>query len=171
MVAWILNGGLHHDELGDRINANILALGNRPTDIFCRSFSEHRSRISCHTILWTDKLAWSMPPGALDVTIRKLAIARMRDHVSWVTVACELQRDWGLPTGQDLLRVFRKHNYSYGLLVENFGAVTANVVRKASWLLRAPDCTRSRSRDRALFTVVLLSEKVVRLVTAREINP
>jgi hypothetical protein len=112
-----------------------------------------------------------MPPGALDVTIRKLAIARMRDHVSWVTVACELQRDWGLPTGQDLLRVFRKHNDSYGLLVENFGAVTANVVRKASWLLRAPDCTRSRSRDRALFTVVLLSEKVVRLVTAREINP
>jgi hypothetical protein len=41
--------------------------------------------------------------GALDVTTRELAIARMRDDgitpISWTTVAAELQRDWSLPTG------------------------------------------------------------------------
>ena len=51
--------------------------------------------------------------GALDVTTRELAIARMREHgitpINWITVAAELQRDWSLPTGQDLGRLFHEH--------------------------------------------------------------
>jgi hypothetical protein len=74
--------------------------------------------------------------GALDVTTRELAIARMKDHgitpVSWTTVAAEIQRDWRLPTGQDLGRVFHDHYHSYGLLMDGFESVTANVVQKAS---------------------------------------
>jgi len=42
--------------------------------------------------------------GALDVTTRELAIARMKNHgvtpISWTTVAAELQREWSLPTGR-----------------------------------------------------------------------
>jgi nicotinamidase-related amidase len=72
--------------------------------------------------------------GGLDVTTRELAIARMKDHgitpINWTTVAAELQRDWSLPTGQDLGRVF--HDHSYGLLMYSFESVTANVVKKAS---------------------------------------
>ncbi len=74
--------------------------------------------------------------GALDVTARELAIARMKDHgitpINWTTVAAELQRDWSLPTGQDLGRVFHDHYHSYGLLMDSFESVTANVVKKAS---------------------------------------
>src|SRR5712692_1382493 len=71
--------------------------------------------------------------GALDVTTRELAIARMKDHgitpISWTTVAAELQREWSLPTGQDLGRVFHDHYHSYGLLMDSFESVTANVVK------------------------------------------
>jgi hypothetical protein len=76
--------------------------------------------------------------GGLDVTARELAIARMNDHgvtpINWTTVAAELQRDWSLPTGQDLGRVFHDHYQSYGLLMDSFESVTANVVKKASQL-------------------------------------
>jgi hypothetical protein len=48
--------------------------------------------------------------GALEVTVRENAVARMRDHgtapINWTTVAAELQRDWRLPTGQELGRVY-----------------------------------------------------------------
>jgi nicotinamidase-related amidase len=74
--------------------------------------------------------------GALDVTTRELAIARMKDHgitpISWTTVAAELQRDWSVPTGQDLGRVFHDHYHSYGLLMDSFESKTAKAVRKAS---------------------------------------
>jgi hypothetical protein len=57
----------------------------------------------------------------------------MKDHgiapINWTTVAAELQRDWGLPTGQDLGRVFHDHYHSYGLLMDGFESVTANVAR------------------------------------------
>jgi nicotinamidase-related amidase len=74
--------------------------------------------------------------GALEVTIRENAVARMRDHgittINWPTVAAELQRNWTLPTGQDLGPVFHDHYHSYGLLMDSFEAATANVLKKAS---------------------------------------
>ena len=74
--------------------------------------------------------------GGLDVIARDLAIARMRDHgvtpINWTTVAVELQRDWSLPPGQDLGRVFHDHYHSYGLLMDSFESVTANVAKKAA---------------------------------------
>jgi hypothetical protein len=74
--------------------------------------------------------------GALEVTIRENAVARMKDHgvtpINWTTVAAELQRDWRLPTGQALGRVFHDHYQSYGLLMDSFEAKAANVVKKAS---------------------------------------
>ena len=70
------------------------------------------------------------------VTIRENAIARMKDHgitpINWTTVAAEMQRDWRLPTGQEMGRVFHDHYHSYGLLMDSFESVTANVVKKAS---------------------------------------
>jgi hypothetical protein len=65
------------------------------------------------------------------------------------------------------------HHHSYGLLMDSFESVTANAVKKASWLLRALFQTAPAplSRDRALFTVILRSAKVVCLVTAREFDP
>ena len=51
--------------------------------------------------------------GALEVTIRENAVARMKDHgitlINWTTVAAELQRNWTLPTGQELGRVAGYH--------------------------------------------------------------
>ena len=39
--------------------------------------------------------------GALEVTIRENAVARMKDHgitpINWTTVGAELQRNWSLP--------------------------------------------------------------------------
>ena len=74
--------------------------------------------------------------GANEVTIRENAVARMRDHgvtpINWTTVAAELQRNWTLPTGQDLRRVFHDHYQSYGLLMDSLESVTANAVKKAS---------------------------------------
>jgi nicotinamidase-related amidase len=72
----------------------------------------------------------------IDVTARELAVARMQDHgvtpINWTTVAFELQRDWRLPTGQDLGQVVRHHYHSYSLLMDSFEAQAANVVKKAS---------------------------------------
>ena len=74
--------------------------------------------------------------GALEVTIRENAIARMKDHgitpINWTTVAAELQRNWTLPTGQDLGRVFHDHYHSLGLLMDSFESTTANALKKAS---------------------------------------
>jgi nicotinamidase-related amidase len=74
--------------------------------------------------------------GALEVTIRENAVARMKDHgvtpINWTTVGAELQRNWTLPTGQALGRVFHDHYHSYGLLMDSFESVTANVVKKGS---------------------------------------
>ena len=74
--------------------------------------------------------------GALEVTIREHAVARMKDHgitpMNWTTVAAELQRDWRLPTGKDLGPVFHDHYHSYGLLMDSFESATANAVQKAS---------------------------------------
>src|SRR6516165_11807385 len=64
--------------------------------------------------------------GALEVTIRENAVARMKDHgitpINWTTVAAELQRDWRLPTGKDLGRVFHDHYHNYGLAMDSFEA-------------------------------------------------
>ena len=72
--------------------------------------------------------------GGLDVVARELAIARMKDHgitpINWTTVAAELQRDWTLPTGAGLGRVFHDHYQSYGLLMDSFEA--ANGLKKTS---------------------------------------
>jgi hypothetical protein len=61
----------------------------------------------------------------------------MKDHgvtpIDWTAVAAELQRDWRLPTAQDLAWVFYDHYRSYGLLMDSFESKTANVTRKASW--------------------------------------
>jgi hypothetical protein len=74
--------------------------------------------------------------GGLEVTIRENAVARMRDHgvtpINWTTVAAELQRDWRLPTGQDVGRVFHDHYQSYGLLMDSFEGHPTNSVKKAS---------------------------------------
>jgi len=74
--------------------------------------------------------------GALEVTIRENAVARMKDHgitpINWTTVAAELQRDWRLPTGKDLGKVFHDHYQSYGLLVDSFEAATVRPLQKAS---------------------------------------
>jgi len=74
--------------------------------------------------------------GGLEVTIRENAVARMKDHgvtpINWTTVAAELQRDWRLPTGKDLGKVFHDHYQSYGLLMDSFEAATARPLQKAS---------------------------------------
>ena len=74
--------------------------------------------------------------GGVEVTIRENAVARMRDHgvtpINWTTVAAELQRNWSLPTGNDLGRVFHDHYQSYGLLMDRFHSVTTKVVKNAS---------------------------------------
>jgi hypothetical protein len=48
----------------------------------------------------------------------------MKDHgitpINWTTVGAELQRNWGLPTGKDLGRVFHDHYHSYGLFDGQF---------------------------------------------------
>ena len=73
--------------------------------------------------------------GGLEVTIRDNAVARMREHgvtpINWTTVAAELQRNWTLPTGKDLGRVFHDHYHSYGLLMDSFEYKIAKV-QKAS---------------------------------------
>jgi nicotinamidase-related amidase len=74
--------------------------------------------------------------GGLDAVARELAIARMKDHgitpINWTTVGAELQRNWSLPTGKDLGRVFHDHYQSYGLLMDSFEYKTAKAVQKAS---------------------------------------
>jgi nicotinamidase-related amidase len=74
--------------------------------------------------------------GALEVTIRENAVARMKDYgvtpINWTTVAAELQRDWRLATGKDLGRVFHDHYQSYGLLMDSFEYTSAQAARKAS---------------------------------------
>ena len=74
--------------------------------------------------------------GGLDVTTRELAIARMKDHgitpINWTTVAAELQRDWSLPTGQQLGRVFHDHYHSYGLAIDSFESRTETRVKRAA---------------------------------------
>ena len=52
--------------------------------------------------------------------------------VNWTTVAAELQRNWSLPTGKDLGRVFHDHYHNYGLLMDSFESNTAKAVQKAS---------------------------------------
>src|SRR5690348_5360948 len=73
--------------------------------------------------------------GALEVTIRENAVARMQDHgvtpINWTTVAAELQRNWSLPTRKDLGRVFHDHYHSHGLLMDSFESKIAKV-QKAS---------------------------------------
>jgi nicotinamidase-related amidase len=74
--------------------------------------------------------------GANEVTIRDNVVARVKDHgvtpINWTTVAAELQRNWTLPSGQALGRVFHDHYQSYGLLMDSFEAKAANAVKKAS---------------------------------------
>jgi nicotinamidase-related amidase len=74
--------------------------------------------------------------GALEVSVRENAVARMKDHgvtpINWTTVAAELQRNWMEPTGQALGRVFHDHYQSYGLLMDSFESATAIAVKKAS---------------------------------------
>jgi hypothetical protein len=59
----------------------------------------------------------------------------LKDHgitpINWTTVAAELQRNWSLPTGKDLGRVFHDHYHSYGLLMDSFEYKIAKV-QKAS---------------------------------------
>jgi hypothetical protein len=93
--------------------------------------------------------------GALEVTIRENAVARMKEHgvtpINSTTVAAELQRNWTLPTGQDLGRVFHDHYHSYGLLLDSFESVAAKPLRKVSQQL--PDdrlCPISLSRSGSL---------------------
>ena len=74
--------------------------------------------------------------GALEVTIRENAVARMKDHgitpINWTTVGAELQRNWTLPTAKEFGQLFHDHYHSYGLLMDSFESVTANVGQKAS---------------------------------------
>lgn len=72
--------------------------------------------------------------GGYEVTISENAVARMRDHgivlLNWTTIAAELQRNWTLPTGQEMVKLFHDHYPPYGLLVDSFEAAAA--IRKAS---------------------------------------
>ena len=74
--------------------------------------------------------------GGVEVTIRENAVARMKDYgvtpINWTTVAAELQRDWRLPTGKDLGRVFHDHYHNYDLAMDSFDYTSANVRQKAS---------------------------------------
>lgn len=51
-----------------------------------------------------------MPPARLRLQSGENTVARMKDHgitpINWTTVGAELQRNWSLPTGKDLGRVF-----------------------------------------------------------------
>jgi hypothetical protein len=74
--------------------------------------------------------AWVDASGA---TIRENAAARMKDQGSSTGLrAAELQRNWSLPTGKDLGRVFHDQYFSNGLLMDSFEYKTANVLQKAS---------------------------------------
>ena len=59
--------------------------------------------------------------------------------------------------------MFHDHYHSYGLLMDSFESVTANVVQKASQLSRALfqtiDGARSHYRDRALCWTKALNER------------
>jgi nicotinamidase-related amidase len=74
--------------------------------------------------------------GALEVTIRENAVARMKDHgitpINWTTVAAELQRNWSLPTGKDLGRGLPRPRSQLRSLMDSFEYKTANVLKKAS---------------------------------------
>jgi hypothetical protein len=73
--------------------------------------------------------------GTYEVTIRKNAVARMKDYgitpINWTTVGAELQRNWALPTGQALGRIFHDHYPNYGLLMDSFEYTTANARKVA----------------------------------------
>jgi hypothetical protein len=68
------------------------------------------------------------------IRTRLPAAIGMRDHgivpINWTTIAAELQRNWTLPTGQEMVKLFHEHYLPYGLLVDSFEAATA--IRKAS---------------------------------------
>src|ERR1700758_2493743 len=88
-----------------------------------------------------DRLQCVRASGANEVTIRDNAIARMKDHgvtpINWTTVAAELQRNWTLPSGQALGRVFHDHYQSYGLPMDSFDAKAAARSRRRPSRLRA----------------------------------
>jgi len=94
--------------------------------------------------------------GPLEVTIRENAVARMKDHgimpINWTTVAAELQRNWTLPTGQDLGRVFHDHYQSFGLLMDSFESTAANARKKPSQGV-ARDATQEIGRSWGLYFV------------------
>jgi hypothetical protein len=50
-----------------------------------------------------------------------------------------MQRDWRLPTEQEMGRVFHDHYHSYGLLMDSFESVTANVVTVLAASRTVPD--------------------------------
>lgn len=58
--------------------------------------------------------------GGYEVTTRQNAVARMRDHgivpLNSTTLAAELQRNWALPPGREMVKLFHDHYPPYGLL-------------------------------------------------------
>ena len=86
--------------------------------------------------------------GALEVAIRKNAVARMRENgvipINWTTVGAELQRNWTLPTGQAWGRVFHDHYHSYGLLMDSSNPLLR------MWARSRPSCVARMVRGRVL---------------------
>lgn len=62
--------------------------------------------------------------GAYDANAQNLAVARMSRAgitcINWVAVAAELQRDWRLPTGEKMGRIFHEHYQNYSMLIDSF---------------------------------------------------
>jgi nicotinamidase-related amidase len=72
--------------------------------------------------------------GSPDAAAREMTIARLVAHgvtpVNWVMVASELQRDWRLPTGPALTKLFHEHNPNYSMLIDTFQAHTKQAAAK-----------------------------------------
>ena len=102
----------------------------------CRSIATEASKgadtsVSLH---WSNssRRGFHEPDAELPLLARADAPSHGTHRTAGSTVAAEVQRNWSLPTGKDLGRVFHDHYHSYGLLMDSFEYKTANALQKAS---------------------------------------
>lgn len=64
--------------------------------------------------------------GTWDQQAELASVTRMAQAgvkvTNWVSVSAEILRDWSLPLGQDLAKVYGEHLTSYGYLIDNLAA-------------------------------------------------
>lgn len=64
--------------------------------------------------------------GTWNQSVQQAAMLRMTQAgvivTNWVSVAAELQKDWRLPTGRDMAKLFHEHLTFYGMLMNNVSA-------------------------------------------------